>query len=56
MIRDVTLDEDLLNYLSHNELSGSQAINARIVKSAKYLSLDDTGRLWCTGTIDGPPR
>lgn len=39
--RDITLDETLLKYLSHGELSDTTATNARILKTANYVNMDN---------------
>lgn len=38
--RDITLDEEVLNYLSHGELGNSQATTSRILKTSLYISMD----------------
>jgi hypothetical protein len=45
-----------MNYLSHDELPESQMSSARVIRSARYITMDEKGHLWCTGINSGPPR
>jgi hypothetical protein len=40
-VRDLTLDEDLLKYLSHDELPRDHIKCARILKASRFMKLDD---------------
>lgn len=40
-VKDITLDEILLNYLSHGELPKDKAKTERILRSSKFIYMDD---------------
>lgn len=54
--RDVTLDEELLRYLSHQERPPSYEALRRVLTAANFLHLDERGVLWVTGEARAPLR
>ena len=54
--RDILLDEPLLRYLSHEEVPTSTATAARVLKTSKWIHMDDRGSLWSHALKIGPPR
>jgi hypothetical protein len=55
-VRDVTLDEELLSFLSHGQRPDFYEEVRRVTEASNFLHLDEKGILWVSGEIEGPPR
>jgi hypothetical protein len=53
---DVTLDFDLLDFLSHGHKPDYYETLRRVMEASNYLHIDDRGVLWVSGEASGPPR
>ena len=48
-LRDVTLDVELMNYLATGALAADMDVLGRCTLAARFLWLDEVGRLWTQG-------
>ena len=48
-VRDVTLDVDLMEHLATGHLSANVDTVGRCTLAARFMKVDDTGRLWTKG-------